>query len=118
MADALRSEGAAEGLTFAFDKIAKTPNTLDSHRLIRWAGGQGVQGDVVERLFSAYFLDGRDIGVLFDGPAPQGLAEGAWRHRTERGSLIEKGGWATMPGSKAADSGVPQACATLLSNLK
>jgi len=62
MGDALRSEGASEGLTFAFDKIAKTPNTLDSHRLIRWAGGQGVQDAVVERLFSAYFLEGRDIG--------------------------------------------------------
>ena len=62
MGDALRSEGASEGLAFAFDKIAKTPNTLDSHRLIRWAGGQGVQDAVVERLFSAYFLEGRDIG--------------------------------------------------------
>jgi len=62
MGDALRSEGASEGITFAFDKIARTPNTLDSHRLIRWAGGQGVQNDVVERLFSAYFLEGRDIG--------------------------------------------------------
>ena len=49
MGDALRSEGAGEGITFAFDKIAKTPNTLDSHRLIRWAGGQGVQDEVEER---------------------------------------------------------------------
>jgi predicted DsbA family dithiol-disulfide isomerase len=62
MGDALRDEGAAEGIAFAFDKIAKTPNTLDSHRLIRWAGGVGRQDDVVERLFKAYFLDGRDIG--------------------------------------------------------
>ncbi|MBV9044367.1 MAG: DsbA family oxidoreductase [Alphaproteobacteria bacterium] len=64
MADALRQEGASEGITFAFDKIAKTPNTLDSHRLIRWAGsaGDGVQNEIVERVFQAYFLDGRDIG--------------------------------------------------------
>jgi predicted DsbA family dithiol-disulfide isomerase len=62
MGDAIRSEGAGEGIAFAFDKIAKTPNTLDSHRLIRWAGSVGVQDDMVERLFGAYFLDGRDIG--------------------------------------------------------
>ena len=76
MGDALRSEGASEGIAFAFDKIAKTPNTLDSHRLIRWAGGQGVQGDVVERLFSAYFLEGRDIGdagVLTDVAREAGM---------------------------------------------
>ena len=62
MGDAIRSEGASEGIQFAFDKIAKTPNTLDSHRLVRWAGGAGMQNEVVERLFKAYFVDGRDIG--------------------------------------------------------
>jgi predicted DsbA family dithiol-disulfide isomerase len=62
MGDAIRSEGTSEGIQFAFDKIAKTPNTLDSHRLVRWAGGAGVQDEVVERLFKAYFIDGRDIG--------------------------------------------------------
>ncbi|HEY0301494.1 MAG TPA: DsbA family oxidoreductase [Rhizomicrobium sp.] len=62
MADAVRNEGAGEGIDFAFDRIAKSPNTLDSHRLIRWAAGAGVQDDIVERLFKAYFLDGRDIG--------------------------------------------------------
>ena len=36
----------------------------------------------------------------------------------DQGTFVEKGGWAVMPGSKAADSGVPQACAALLSNLK
>ncbi len=62
MGDAIRSEGAGEGIPFAFDKIAKTPNTLDSHRLVRWAAGAGVQDAVVERLFKAYFIDGRDVG--------------------------------------------------------
>ncbi len=76
MAEALRSEGAGEGIEFAFDKIARTPNTLDSHRLIRWAGGAGAQDAVVERLFKAYFLDGRDIGdaaVLTDIAAEAGM---------------------------------------------
>ncbi|MGZ5999684.1 MAG: DsbA family oxidoreductase, partial [Rhizomicrobium sp.] len=62
MGDAIRSEGGGEGIEFAFDKIAKTPNTLDSHRLVRWAAGAGVQDDIVERLFQAYFIEGRDVG--------------------------------------------------------
>ena len=36
----------------------------------------------------------------------------------EQAAFVEKGGWAMMPGGKAVDSGVPQACAELLSNLK
>ena len=36
----------------------------------------------------------------------------------DQGAFVEKGGWAVMPGSKTPDSGVPQACAALLSNLK
>ncbi len=36
----------------------------------------------------------------------------------QQASFVEKGGWAVMPGSKAVDSGVPQACATLLNSLK
>jgi hypothetical protein len=36
----------------------------------------------------------------------------------QQAAYVEKGGWAVMPGSKAADSGVPQACAALLSSLK
>jgi predicted DsbA family dithiol-disulfide isomerase len=62
MADAIRAEGAREGIAFAFEKIARSPNTLDSHRLIRWAGSTGRQNAVVDRLFAAYFLEGRDIG--------------------------------------------------------
>ncbi|HUO87838.1 MAG TPA: DsbA family oxidoreductase [Rhizomicrobium sp.] len=76
MGEALRSEGASEGIEFAFDKIARTPNTLDSHRLIRWAGSAGRQDEVVDRLFNAYFLEGRDIGdpgVLVDIAAAAGM---------------------------------------------
>jgi len=53
--------GDGEGITFAFDKIERTPNTLDAHRLIRLAGEQGVQDAVVEALFQAYFTEGCDI---------------------------------------------------------
>ena len=59
---ALEEAGRAEGINFAFDKIARTPNTLNSHRLIRWAHSLGIQDEIVEGLFHAYFVEGRDIG--------------------------------------------------------
>jgi predicted DsbA family dithiol-disulfide isomerase len=57
--------GQSEGIAFNFAGIARTPNTLDSHRLIHWAGAAGadIQDQVVEQLFSRYFLGGQDIGA-------------------------------------------------------
>ena len=60
--DNLTRLGAELGLPFAFDKIKRSPNTLDAHRLIGWAASAGVQTEVVDRLFKAYFVEGRDIG--------------------------------------------------------
>lgn len=53
--------GRGEGIAFNFDKQARTPNTLDAHRIIWLAGKRGVQDAVVEALFLAYFTDGRDL---------------------------------------------------------
>lgn len=53
--------GAEEQIPFAFDRITRSPNTLDAHRVIRWAGVEGVQDAVIERLFAAYFLEGADL---------------------------------------------------------
>lgn len=36
----------------------------------------------------------------------------------QQGSFIEKGGWATLPGSDTANSSVARACANLLNSLK
>jgi predicted DsbA family dithiol-disulfide isomerase len=49
---------------FDFDRIERTPNTLNAHRLIRQACAIGREGDAVEAVFSAYFCDGRDIGDI------------------------------------------------------
>jgi predicted DsbA family dithiol-disulfide isomerase len=54
--------GKTEGIDFAFDRILVSPNTLDAHRLVRWAGEAGVQDKVVEALFRANFLEGRNVG--------------------------------------------------------
>ena len=50
------------GLIANLADIKRTPNTLDAHRLIHWAGIEARQGPVVDALFKAYFVDGRDIG--------------------------------------------------------
>lgn len=50
------------GLKIDFEAIQRTPNTLDAHRLIHWAGIEGRQTFVVSALFRAYFTEGRDIG--------------------------------------------------------
>jgi predicted DsbA family dithiol-disulfide isomerase len=50
------------GITFHHDLIERTPNTFAAHRLIWLAGEEGVQDDVVEALFHAYFVEGRDVG--------------------------------------------------------
>jgi predicted DsbA family dithiol-disulfide isomerase len=52
----------AAGLTIDFAAIKRTPNTLDAHRLIHWAGIEEVQNDMAMALFRAYFEEGRDIG--------------------------------------------------------
>jgi predicted DsbA family dithiol-disulfide isomerase len=54
--------GATVGIPFAFARIERQPNTLDAHRLIAWAQAGGEASDLVERLFRAYFVEGRAIG--------------------------------------------------------
>lgn len=60
----IAAEGAKDGIEFDFASIQRRPNSLDSHRLIRWAEAAGVQDDVVERLFIAYFENAEDIGDI------------------------------------------------------
>jgi predicted DsbA family dithiol-disulfide isomerase len=60
--DNVRAAGKTVGIDFAFERIERQPNTLDAHRLISWAQAQGDAEDVVERLFRAYFLEGRFVG--------------------------------------------------------
>lgn len=80
MYDRIAAAGREEGIEFRFDLIGRTPNTVDSHRLVAFAECEGLQDAVVESLFRAYFLDGRDIGdrsVLSDIAAQSGLDRAA-----------------------------------------
>jgi predicted DsbA family dithiol-disulfide isomerase len=53
--------GAEVGIPFAFDKVVRQPNTLTAHSLIALAGDAGRQDVLIEALFRAYFIDGRDL---------------------------------------------------------
>jgi predicted DsbA family dithiol-disulfide isomerase len=64
MMDRLREVARAAGLSFDPGLAPRMPNTLNAHRLIHWAGIEGVQSDVVTRLMRAYWEEGRDIGDL------------------------------------------------------
>ena len=76
--DTLRELGNADGIAFDFDAVKISPNTLDAHRLLRWAmiEGQDVQSRVALALFKAYFEEGRNVGdraVLLDVAEAAGM---------------------------------------------
>jgi predicted DsbA family dithiol-disulfide isomerase len=67
-AERIYANVAAAGLSvdipFAFDRIRRTPNTRDAHRLIRLAGAEGRADAAVEALFRSHFIEARDIGDI------------------------------------------------------
>jgi predicted DsbA family dithiol-disulfide isomerase len=67
---------AQEGLVYASDKISRQPNTLDCHRVIRWANGVTDPGRVKQRLMDLYFAEGADLSdanVLVKAAADCGM---------------------------------------------
>ena len=76
--DARVTEAAASvGLSFHLDRLERTPNTLNAHRLIWLAGERGIQDAAMEAVFGAYFVAARDIGdpaVLADCAVAAGLS--------------------------------------------
>jgi predicted DsbA family dithiol-disulfide isomerase len=72
----IRQVGEVEGIPFRFEKIRRTPNTIDAHRLIRLADLVGLQDAMVEALFQAYFVEGGDLSdtaVLAEIAASAGI---------------------------------------------
>lgn len=59
---AMRDAGTGVGIDFAFERIERTPNTVDAHRLVQLAEEEGKADETVEALFQAYFRNGLDIG--------------------------------------------------------
>lgn len=81
-------KGRAAGLNFRHDLMEWTPNTIDCHRLIRFAGNEGRQDALVEALFQAYFAEGRNIG---DHGVMADIAEGAGLDRSRVEAMLESG---------------------------
>lgn len=76
IAQRVSAAAAAEGLTYAMDKISRQPNTLDAHRLIRWADEIGKAAEMKQRLMDLYFTEGADLTshtVLAQAAADIGL---------------------------------------------
>lgn len=91
--------GRAVGIAFRFERIKRVPNSLDSHRFIRWAEEAGCQEQAIDTLFRFYFEEGRDIGedaVLCDAAEAIGLDAGAARRflssSDERRELLTEDG--------------------------
>lgn len=106
----LKSMGANTGIEFDFDAIQKSPNTLDAHRLIRWAFEAGVQDVVVKALFSAYFERGIDIGdksTLADIAGACGMARAAIRSKLDTNDDIDAVKAEIAEAQKIGISGVP-----------
>ncbi|MCC5962466.1 MAG: DsbA family oxidoreductase [Rhodobacteraceae bacterium] len=74
------------GVTLDLPAITRTPNTLNAHRLIHWAGLEGRQTAMISTLFRAYFQQGRDIG---DADTLADLAEGCGMDRAMTARLLD-----------------------------
>jgi predicted DsbA family dithiol-disulfide isomerase len=61
---AIAEAGKSVGVEFDFDLMRRIPNSVSSHRLVKYAEREGRAGDAVEALYRAYFLEGRDIGNI------------------------------------------------------
>jgi predicted DsbA family dithiol-disulfide isomerase len=89
----VRAAGLTVGIEFEFDRIERQPNTIDAHRLVSWAQANGDPEEVVERLFRAYFLEGRFIGdrdVLAAIAGEAGLSRDAARAYLDSDAGTEK----------------------------
>jgi predicted DsbA family dithiol-disulfide isomerase len=82
IAQRVSAAAAAEGMVYAMDKMKRQPNTLDCHRLIRWAENIGKAAEMKQKLMDLYFTEGADLTdreVLVKAAADVGLAAGEIR---------------------------------------
>lgn len=106
----IHDAGATVGLDLHFDRIPRTPNTINSHRLVDRAGKEGCQDALVEILFRAYFEDGRDIGdidVLVSAAVEAGMDAEAIRAYLESDEDVERIKNEDLTARKMGVQGVP-----------
>lgn len=62
--DAIAQTGQENGIDFHFDLIRYTPNSIASHRLVFFATRFDLQIQMVDRLFQAFFIEGKNVGDI------------------------------------------------------
>jgi predicted DsbA family dithiol-disulfide isomerase len=106
----VREAGQRAGIAFDFDAIARQPNTREAHRLIAWVQANGDADPLVERLFRAYFLEGRDLTdreTLIVLAAEAGVDPDAARNWLESGRGVQEIAQAEARARDLGITGVP-----------
>ena len=108
--DRIIAAAASIGLTYARDKIKRQPNTLDSHRLIYWAGQTGNAARMKQRLMELYFSEGGDLTdreVLVKAAADCGLDAAQVRELLASDTDVERVEAEAISAKEAGIDGVP-----------
>ena len=108
IAQRVAAAAADEGLTYAIDRISRQPNTLDSHRLILWAGENGAR--MKQRLMDLYFTEGADLSdreVLVRAAADVGLDADRVREQLAGDLDVERVSREAESAKEAGIDGVP-----------
>jgi predicted DsbA family dithiol-disulfide isomerase len=110
IAQRVSQAAAAEGLTYAIDKINRQPNTRDAHRLIRWADSLGCAAEMKQKLMDLYFTDGADLSdreVLVQAAVSVGFNEDNVREALASDMDIAEVGEQVQSAKEAGIQGVP-----------
>ena len=106
----VREAGERTGIVFDFDAIVRQPNTREAHRLIAWAQANGNADPLVEQLFRAYFLEGRNLtdrDTLVALAADAGVDPLAARNWLESGKGVQEIAEAEVRARDLGITGVP-----------
>ncbi|MEX2035598.1 MAG: DsbA family oxidoreductase [Xanthobacteraceae bacterium] len=110
IAGRVAAAAAAEGLTYATEKMTRQPNTLDCHRLILWAQASGSAPQMKQHLMELYFTEGADLSdreVLVRAAADIGMDAAATREKLASDADVEQVESAANAAKDAGIDGVP-----------
>jgi predicted DsbA family dithiol-disulfide isomerase len=110
IAQRVTAAAAEEGLVYAADKMTRQPNTLDCHRLIRWAEGIGKAAEMKQRLMDLYFTEGADLtnrAVLVQAAGDVGLDPEDVRAALDSDQDVEQIEQEVLAAKQAGIEGVP-----------
>jgi len=101
---------AQEGLVYDSSKMTRQPNTLDCHRLIRWAGARGLAPAMKQKLMDLYFTEGGDLSdreTLVQAAVAVGLDANEVRAKLASDEDVEQVENEALSAKEAGIDGVP-----------